>query len=188
VQSRPRNAATTRAAILDAARDCFVREAYDRVGVRQIAGEAGVDAALICRYFGSKEELFAEVLSTLGGDPMEVFAGKREDFGWRVARAMLDPDCCPERESMEFLNVAVRSTMSPSAGRLVRRHIEKRFIGPLSGWLGGADAISKAWLTASILSGVALMRSIACGPDCSGGEAEAAISRLAALLQAVADG
>lgn len=49
----------TRAAILQAARQCFAASGFDRATVRAIAAEAGVDAALVIRYFGSKAELFS---------------------------------------------------------------------------------------------------------------------------------
>src|SRR3546814_12999364 len=60
---RKRDAAATRAAILAAARERFLRESYDSVGLREIAGDAGVDVALISRYFGGKEGLFREVVA-----------------------------------------------------------------------------------------------------------------------------
>lgn len=55
---RPRNAAQTRSDILAAARRRFADEGYDRTTLRAIAGDVGVDAALVIRYFGSKQELF----------------------------------------------------------------------------------------------------------------------------------
>jgi AcrR family transcriptional regulator len=57
-----RNAAVTRQAILDSALIAFTRSGYDGVGVREIAHGAGVTAMLVNRYFGSKEQLFAEVV------------------------------------------------------------------------------------------------------------------------------
>ena len=58
----PRNAGDTRARILAAARVRFSRDAYENVGTRDIAADAGVDAALVNRYFGSKEKLFDEAI------------------------------------------------------------------------------------------------------------------------------
>ncbi|MEZ5223710.1 MAG: TetR family transcriptional regulator [Ilumatobacteraceae bacterium] len=55
----PRNAVATRERILDAARVRFTGAHFDAVTIRDIAGDAGVDAALIKRYFGSKQQLFA---------------------------------------------------------------------------------------------------------------------------------
>jgi AcrR family transcriptional regulator len=57
--ARPRNALQTRADILSAARRRFATEGYDRTTLRAIAADVGVDAALVIRYFGSKQNLFA---------------------------------------------------------------------------------------------------------------------------------
>ena len=59
---RRRDAAATREAILEAATRRFATQGYERAGVREIAADAGVTAALVNRYFGSKEGLFAEVI------------------------------------------------------------------------------------------------------------------------------
>jgi AcrR family transcriptional regulator len=56
---RPRNASQTRADILAAARRRFGAEGYERTTLRAVAAEVGVDAALVIRYFGSKQDLFA---------------------------------------------------------------------------------------------------------------------------------
>jgi AcrR family transcriptional regulator len=56
---RPRNAAQTRADILDAARRRFASEGFERTTLRAIAADVGVDQALVSRYFGSKQDLFA---------------------------------------------------------------------------------------------------------------------------------
>ena len=74
---RSRNAPQTRADILDAARRRFGSEGYQGTTLRAVASDVGVDPALIIRYFGSKQELFAEAaefridlpdLSTVGTD------------------------------------------------------------------------------------------------------------------------
>jgi AcrR family transcriptional regulator len=57
--SRARNAAQTRADILAAARSRFGAEGYERTTLRTVAADVGVDPALVIRYFGSKQELFA---------------------------------------------------------------------------------------------------------------------------------
>ncbi|MBI3213934.1 MAG: TetR/AcrR family transcriptional regulator [Mycobacterium sp.] len=57
---RSRNAPQTRAEILVAARQRFGSEGYQRTTLRAVAADVGIDPALIIRYFGSKQELFAE--------------------------------------------------------------------------------------------------------------------------------
>jgi AcrR family transcriptional regulator len=49
----------TRAAILTAARDRFAKQTYDQASLRAIAADAGIDPAMIVRYFTNKETLFA---------------------------------------------------------------------------------------------------------------------------------
>ena len=56
---RPRNAAQTRADILAAAKSRFATEGFERTTLRAIAADVGVDQALVSRYFGSKQDLFA---------------------------------------------------------------------------------------------------------------------------------
>jgi len=56
----------TRQALIDAARESFSRYGYRKISTRQIAQKAGVDAAMIRYYFGSKANLFeAMVKDTL---------------------------------------------------------------------------------------------------------------------------
>lgn len=56
-----RDGKATRATILDAARAQFSAHGFERTTIRSIAGEAGVDPALVMHYFGSKADLFAAV-------------------------------------------------------------------------------------------------------------------------------
>lgn len=61
---RRRDAADTRRRLLEAARHRFAAAGYAATTVRDIADDAGVNVALINRYFSSKEGLFEECLST----------------------------------------------------------------------------------------------------------------------------
>lgn len=58
-QSRPRRSDATKAAILAAARDRFAGDGYERATIRAIAADAGIDPAMVMRYYGNKERLFA---------------------------------------------------------------------------------------------------------------------------------
>jgi AcrR family transcriptional regulator len=61
----------TRARILDAARTAFLRDGYTGASVRRIAGDAGVDPALVYHYFPDKSDLFVETMH-LPVDPRQV--------------------------------------------------------------------------------------------------------------------
>ena len=49
----------TREAILKAAQELFAEQGYERATIRDIAARASIDPAMVIRYFGSKEGLFA---------------------------------------------------------------------------------------------------------------------------------
>ncbi|AWK10526.1 TetR family transcriptional regulator [Streptomyces spongiicola] len=55
----PRRSDATRAAILEAARERFAADGYDRATIRAIARDAGIDPSMVMRYYGNKEGLFA---------------------------------------------------------------------------------------------------------------------------------
>lgn len=61
---RPRDAAATRQALLQAAHSRFVQLGYDRTTLRDVAADVGVNLALIKRYFDSKEGLFKAALAS----------------------------------------------------------------------------------------------------------------------------
>lgn len=57
--ARPRRSDATRARILDAARQRFAADGYERATIRAIAADAGIDPTLVMRYYVNKAGLFA---------------------------------------------------------------------------------------------------------------------------------
>jgi AcrR family transcriptional regulator len=53
----------TRRAILDAARTAFAARGYEQATIRAVAAQAGVDASMVMRYFGSKAGLFTAAVT-----------------------------------------------------------------------------------------------------------------------------
>lgn len=53
----------TKLRILDAARQQFARDGYERTTIRSVATEAEIDPSMVMRYFGSKEGVFAAAAS-----------------------------------------------------------------------------------------------------------------------------
>jgi AcrR family transcriptional regulator len=74
---RPRGASDTRERILDCARELFARNGIHKTSIRAVATAAGVDAALVHHYFGTKEKLFAAAVR-VPIDPMDVIGPLRE--------------------------------------------------------------------------------------------------------------
>lgn len=56
---KARRSDATKATILAAARERFAHDGYERATIRAIATQAEIDPAMVMRYFGSKEGLFA---------------------------------------------------------------------------------------------------------------------------------
>jgi AcrR family transcriptional regulator len=54
-----RRSDATRAAIVNAARERFAADGYERATIRAIAADAGIDPSMVMRYYGTKEKLFA---------------------------------------------------------------------------------------------------------------------------------
>jgi AcrR family transcriptional regulator len=55
---RSRDAAASKDALLQAAQTLFGQQGFESTTIREIGEQAGVDAALIARYFGSKADLY----------------------------------------------------------------------------------------------------------------------------------
>src|SRR4030095_11746344 len=76
-EERPRRSDATRAAILVAARERFAADGYERATIRAIAADADIDPAMVMRYYGNKEKLFAAAaefdirLPDFAGIPLE---------------------------------------------------------------------------------------------------------------------
>lgn len=183
---RPRNAAATRTAILDAARERFAAESYDDVGMRDIARDVGVDAALISRYFGSKDDLFLAALDSCG-DGSALMSGEKADFGRRVAHEIVfEPK---KAEKLKGMSIMLRSIGSAKAAEMVQSSCTQRFFGPLEDWLSGPDATVRARLLAGFIMGMSVSRELGGGSfDIEQAECEKMRDRLAIILQNLIDG
>lgn len=61
-QPKRKDAIRTRSALLAAATECFARRGYEDTNLRAICTKAGVNLGAVRHYFGSKEQLYREVL------------------------------------------------------------------------------------------------------------------------------
>ena len=66
-ERRPHDAEATRQALLEAGRAVFDEVGYERATTREIGERAGVDPALIARYFDGKEGLFLAAIAEVAG-------------------------------------------------------------------------------------------------------------------------
>lgn len=182
--ARRRNAAATRAEILASARGLFATAGYDGASVRDIAAGAGIDPALVIRYFGSKEKLFCAAIGPKF-DLRPVIEGDRAGLGPRLARTMLDKPV--SAIGSHPLLVLVRSAQSDPAADMLRTAFADGVIAPLAQAIGGPDGERRAALVASTLLGVFVGRYVLALPEMTG-DPEALMHEVAAALQAIIDG
>ncbi len=178
---RKRDAEATKQAILHAAGSCFGKAAYDQVGVREIAALAGVDAALVSRYFGSKEELFGEWVRQ-APKPPPAYPEDRRTFGEWMARRFVDQD-----RIMLRLLVLHHTVTNPHAAEVIRKVLTDRSIGPLGEWIGGPDGQLRAALILTHLTGLGVMRDIIRIDALTEADREDLIRLLAPALQSYVD-
>jgi AcrR family transcriptional regulator len=96
-ERRDRATAETRAAILDAARDCLLADGYANLSTRRVADAAGVPLSQIHYHFGSRHQL---VLAVLAGENERLLGRQRTMFDapeplwvrWEMACDFLDTD------------------------------------------------------------------------------------------------
>ena len=150
----------TRDAILAAARESFGASGYAGTTIRGVARAAGVDPALVHRFYGSKESLFAATLD-LPADPsviLPALLGEGLDgLGERVVRTFLALwDATPGQGPMLAL---IRSAAADEkAAALLRDFLTRVAMGPLAKAAGGDSPDLRAGLVASQMVGLAVSR------------------------------
>ncbi|MFE7302281.1 TetR family transcriptional regulator [Streptomyces sp. NPDC057579] len=155
VVARRRSASATRTALRAAASFRFGKYGYEGTSVRDIAGDVGVDAALVYRYFGSKEALFNDVacmgkmFEPLLQEPVEAIP---DWFCALLAGAPTEGDF-----PHPVLSVLRSNGRDEAVGRL-REDYTEVFSNRLAARLGGADAALRAELLAAWMLGTSLMR------------------------------
>ncbi|EYF06880.1 Transcriptional regulator, TetR family [Chondromyces apiculatus DSM 436] len=180
--SRPRSAEQTRAEILRAARHAFATRGYAQSGVREIAADAGITAALIVRYFGSKKDLFLTVLAA----EMHVtgfFEAGRERFGEHVIEYLTRK---PTRDD-DTLSILLLGAGDEEIRADVTRVFQEQITKPLAEWLGGPDAEARAALILSVISGLWMYRVLLPLDPLTASMTPATKTRLATMLQALVD-
>ncbi|WP_433622173.1 TetR/AcrR family transcriptional regulator [Nocardia sp. CA-120079] len=159
-QLRRRDSARTRQRLLDAARHRFARNGYAGTPVREVADEAGVNVALINRYFGSKEGLFAACLTeAIDGLRRATVDTPQHMLPSIIAMEVADPG------HYEHLLLLVRSSGDERADE-IRSAVLRDYgeaLAARAGWQpdapNGEDLLLRAQLILGTAIGMALLRS-----------------------------
>jgi len=149
---RPRDADASRRALLRAATRLFDERGYDAATTREIGERAGLDPALIARYFGGKSGLYMAVLAD---EERNAAIGPFATDIRSLAEALL--------ERWDFEGTPVRRALTRPAPtddeRAQLRRIVGRLTEPARASIGDApDAELRAELLVALLLGIAVTR------------------------------
>ena len=173
---KKRDAEATRERILECAKQLFSEKGYDPTSTREIAACAGVNSALVARYFGSKKELFKEaVLPEF--DISDMVTLDTQDLAHNVAELFARK---PPKDHFDPIAALMRSAGSQEVGDLVQATISDQIIGPISQMLEGEDTEQRAAILFSLLSGFDIFRRTI-GVSALNGEAEDKAQRVLEL-------
>lgn len=179
---RKRDAQVTRTAILEAAKAHFSQLGYDRTALRHVAAGAGIDVALIKRYFGGKEALFTEALKA-SFRPDFLREWNRRTFARDFATLMAGSAHENEERTQSF-QFLLRAATSPTTAPLLNAAVQERFLGPIREWLGDDQAPARARVLAAATIGFLVERLIRDEP-LTGSERDAFITRATLVLQEI---
>jgi AcrR family transcriptional regulator len=162
--SRPRGrrpgASDTRDTILAAARERFAAHGYDRTRIRDVAADAGVDAALVHYFFKSKDGLFAAAMQ-LPFSPPEVLepvlAEGLDGLGERIVRRLLSVWEDPATR-VALLALLQGASAHPGAAQALREFIRREMIGRVAGVIEADRPELRANLVASQIVGLIVAR------------------------------
>jgi AcrR family transcriptional regulator len=155
-ETRPaRRSDATKAAILSAAREHFAARGYQAATIRAIAANARIDPAMVIRYFGNKESLFAAAAQFDLRLP-DLSAVPKAGMGAALVEHFFD-----RWEGDETLMALLRTAVTHEAAAQRMRSIFATQLVPVVTRLSGeprARAALRAGLIATQMLGVALCR------------------------------
>ncbi|MFD7747085.1 TetR family transcriptional regulator [Streptomyces sp. NPDC059698] len=164
-RGRPSRKAATegpgaRTRILEAARTEFAERGYDKTSVRGIAKAAGVDAALVHHYFGTKDGVFAAAVEVTFEPALvlpAVLGGPPEGLGERLAAFFLSVWEDPATRT-PLLAVLRSAVTHEAAANVLRDFVLRRLLERIAAELDVPDPTLRAELAASHMLGIVMLR------------------------------
>jgi AcrR family transcriptional regulator len=185
---RPRGrrpgASDSRDRILAAARERFALHGYDRTRIRDVALDAGVDAALVHYFFKTKDGLFVAAMQ-LPVRPADVIGALLEEglSGERIVRRLLGVwDQPPARQAL------LAALQAPGAAGALREFIEAEIVTRLAGAIEADRPALRATLVVSQVMGLIGARYIAQVEPLASLPADEVVPLVAPTLQRYLDG
>jgi AcrR family transcriptional regulator len=175
----------TREAILDAARRLFAEQGYEGASLRAIGAAAGVDAALVVHFFGTKADLLTASVRWPFDPEVErerILAGGRAHAGEALARLFVDTwDSLGERNPI--ITLLRSATTEPAAAALMREFLSRRLMEPLLERVRSDQPELRGDLVISQLLGLGVARYIMRLEPLAGAPADAVVAAVGPTLQ-----
>lgn len=171
--------------MLEAASARFASIGFAATTVRAVAADAGVDPSQVIQFFGSKERLFAAVM-TVPASALErydtAFNGPVEGAGERIVAAFLDTWEGATDEAEPLMATLRGAIVHDGAAAQLREFIQSRWTG-FSNASDDPDAALRAGLVSSMLVGLITARDVIGVPAVRDATRSELIERLAPLVQ-----
>jgi AcrR family transcriptional regulator len=171
--------------ILQAARDEFAERGYDKTTMRGIARAAGVDAALVHHYFGTKDDVFAAAIE-VSFEPAtvvpQILGQGAAGIGERLARFFIGVWENPA--SRAPLLAIIRSALThEAAAKVLRGFVLRHLLERVAAELDVPDPKFRAELAASHMVGIAILRYVIRVEPLASADPEEIIRLVAPTLQ-----
>ncbi|WP_431279129.1 TetR/AcrR family transcriptional regulator [Leifsonia poae] len=159
-----RDAAATQRALVRAARRRFATSGYRATTVRQIAADAGVNVALINRYFTSKEGLFEACVQRTSDELDTQTSPRASDLDDVIERLVARVVNAPDGDDPLQLLLLVRSSGDENADRIRRRTLEHfaERLAAAAGWnpddAAAAPILLRAQIAIATMQGIVMLR------------------------------
>jgi len=148
-----RSSDETKAVILTAARERFGSAGFQAATIRAIAGDAGVDPAMVMRYYGSKDKLFAAAVEFDLRFPDYATTDPKQ-VGLSLVRHFLE-----RWEGDEALVILLRSSATNGDAAKRMQEVFGTQLRPLvAAWVPAEESAVRAGLIATQILGMALCR------------------------------
>jgi len=183
--ARPRDAAASKEALLQAAQELFGQRGFERTTIREIGERAGVDGALIARYFGSKADLY--VAAVAAEDAGEQYPGGFEGLEQMADAVVSRAD---DHGPGPIMQALIRLDAYDDIRGAALQRVQRRLVEPLVADMTarGVDRPAlRAEIAVAAMLGISLSRSLAWFEEVRSLPKDELVALMAETLQALTD-
>ncbi|OBI78898.1 TetR family transcriptional regulator [Mycolicibacterium fortuitum] len=137
--------------IIDAAREHFMRDGYEKATVRSIAADAGVDVAMVYYHFGNKEGLFTASVLDTPQHPLHQLANLLEEGPGEIG-ARLVRDVVQRWDAGASFDLLLTVFRSADIHPLARKLLHDTLAGPVAQQIAEQFGVDNAELRVELVT------------------------------------